>query len=97
MARVNLRTVQELMGHTTIAMTVRYSHLSLRISSSCPASAPTAPLPARASLLPRRQPRGHPTSSTAQQFRERATGVEPATASLGSWSTKGRKTMIPGH
>ena len=27
MAGVDLRTVQELMGHKTIAMTVRYSHL----------------------------------------------------------------------
>ncbi|HKS76806.1 MAG TPA: tyrosine-type recombinase/integrase, partial [Terriglobales bacterium] len=28
MAGVDLRTVQELMGHKTIAMTVRYSHLA---------------------------------------------------------------------
>ena len=28
MAGVDLRTVQELMGHETIAMTLRYSHLS---------------------------------------------------------------------
>jgi site-specific recombinase XerD len=28
MAGVNLRTVQELMGHKTITMTLRYSHLS---------------------------------------------------------------------
>ena len=28
MAGVDLRTVQELMGHKTIAMTLRYSHLS---------------------------------------------------------------------
>jgi hypothetical protein len=28
MARVDLRTVQELMGHKTMAMTLRYSHLS---------------------------------------------------------------------
>ncbi len=28
MAGVNLRTVQELMGHNTVTMTLRYSHLS---------------------------------------------------------------------
>lgn len=28
MAGVDLRTVQELLGHKTIAMTVRYSHLA---------------------------------------------------------------------
>jgi len=28
MAGVDIRTVQELMGHKTIAMTVRYSHLA---------------------------------------------------------------------
>ena len=28
MAGVDIRTVQELMGHNTIAMTVRYSHLA---------------------------------------------------------------------
>jgi len=28
MAGVDLRTVQELLGHKTVAMTVRYSHLS---------------------------------------------------------------------
>ncbi len=28
MAGVDIRTVQELMGHKTIAMTLRYSHLS---------------------------------------------------------------------
>jgi hypothetical protein len=28
MAGVDLRTVQELMGHKTVAMTVRYSHLA---------------------------------------------------------------------
>ncbi len=28
MAAVDLRTVQELMGHKTISMTVRYSHLA---------------------------------------------------------------------
>src|SRR5262249_13097869 len=28
MAGVDLRTVQELMGHKTVAMTLRYSHLS---------------------------------------------------------------------
>ena len=28
---------------------------------------------------------------------ERATGVEPATSSLGNWSTKARETMIRGH
>ena len=28
MARVDIRTVQELLGHKTIGMTVRYSHLA---------------------------------------------------------------------
>jgi hypothetical protein len=28
MANVNMRTIQELMGHKTMKMTVRYSHLS---------------------------------------------------------------------
>jgi hypothetical protein len=32
-----------------------------------------------------------------EQFRERATAVEPATSSLGSCSRKGRKTMILGR
>ncbi len=40
MAGVDLRTVQELMGHKTVAMTIRYSHLALptrekRLSALC--------------------------------------------------------------
>jgi len=49
MAGVDLRTVQELLGHNTIAMTARRKIVN------------------------------------ALEKRERATGLEPATSSLGSW------------
>lgn len=49
MAGVDLRTVQELAGHKTISMTVRYAHLApehnqAAIENSSPSSATTTPL-----------------------------------------------------
>ena len=45
MAGVDIRTVQELMGHETLAMTVRYAHLSAGPPGSTPCSGSCGPLP----------------------------------------------------
>jgi site-specific recombinase XerD len=70
MAGVDLRTVQELMGHKTISMTVRYSHL-----------APEHQLAAVEKLVPARLGSGHQNGhqrSRASRQRSRKTALSSA-------------------
>ena len=82
---LDLRTVQELMGHKTITMTLRYSHLSpahqldavQRLNRPATGTSTKAPKVAVSGAAE--------ASAASSDSRERATGVEPATSSLGSW------------
>jgi len=87
MAGVDIRTVQELMGHRTIAMTLRYAHLSpahrldavQRLSRPVDATPPLLPPTSR----PRR-PRLAPVRKWWSYRRKRVggAGIEPATPGL---------------
>jgi len=95
MKGVDLRTVQELMGHTTITMTLRYSHLSPAHQLEA-VQRLNRPPTGTSTKTPKVAVSGAAETSAASDSRAGDRG-RTGDVQLGNRLTKSRKTMIRGR